>query len=115
MGTAIGRIKTINIHTVDMDRSVKFWTEVLGRTVTSTYSPYAELKVDGEITIVIEKVSDPLINNCGIHFDIKVLDLDRAIERVCKLGGAHVEMKKKEKWSWAIMKDPDGNVFCLCD
>jgi predicted enzyme related to lactoylglutathione lyase len=115
MANGVGKIKCINIHTTDSAVSVKFWSAVLGRKVTNEYLPYTELKEEGQTKVVIEQVSDPIQNYCGIHFDIKVQDIQKAISTVQKLGGKLIEIKTKEEWSWAIMQDPDGNVFCLCD
>lgn len=115
MDEAVGTIKCVNIHTIKMDRSVEFWTQVLGRQITNQYYPFTELKKDGEITVIIEQTLDPVVTGNGTHFDIKVKDLELAINRVEDLGGNLVEIKNKEKWSWAIMKDPDGNIFCLCN
>ncbi|MCW1907782.1 MAG: VOC family protein [Candidatus Saccharibacteria bacterium] len=115
MDKSVGVIKCIVINTTDHPRSVEFWSKVLGRNVTAEYAPYAELKKEGEITVVIQKVDAIPSQSTGVHFDLKVEHLEDAIDLVCRLGGSHVKTLKKAKWSWAIMQDPDGNVFCLCD
>lgn len=115
MDKSVGVIKCIVINTTDQPHSVEFWSKVLGRTVTAEYDPYVELKKEGEITVAIQKVDVMPAQSAGVHFDLKVNNLEDAINRVCRLGGTHVKTRKKEKWSWAIMQDPDGNVFCLCD
>lgn len=114
MSVAAVKIKCIVINSANPSRAVEFWSQLLGRSVTAEYPPYIELRKDGEINVVIQHVSD-LAGGGAVHFDLKVSDLNATIQRVCDLGGKHIETMTKDKWSWAIMRDPDGNTFCLCD
>ena len=63
------------------------------------------------VTISVQQVPDK--ESLGMHIDIVVNDIDKAIQQIIDLGGKLVEEKAEGNWRWAIMQDPDGNTFCL--
>lgn len=76
--------------------------------------PYVDLPStnnEDEVTISIQQVPDK--ESLGMHIDIVVDDIDKAIQQIIDLGGKLVEEKAEGNWRWAIMRDPDGNTFCL--
>ena len=110
----IGEFAYVLINVRDLDVSSEFWCSVLGREAGQSYGPYVELSEPGKITITLQKVdSDYLEGSMNTHIDIKVTDLDKAVQEVVAIGGKLVEHKSKDRWRWAIMSDPDGNLFCL--
>ena len=54
-----------------------------------------------------------LRNSLDQKFDIKVTDVDSALEQVVALGGTHLETIEENGSRWIVVQDPDGNEFCL--
>jgi predicted enzyme related to lactoylglutathione lyase len=48
-----------------------------------------------------------------LHLDVKVPDLDVAIERVTALGDRAAQECIKKEWRWYVMADPEDNEFCI--
>lgn len=113
MANGIGEIGYIIINTRKQDVSVAFWSSLLGRTPAKESAPYIDLPSPGKPTLSIQYVESMKETGSNTHIDIVVRDLDMAIKQVTDIGGKLVEMKQEKKWRWAIMADPDDNVFCL--
>ena len=52
-----------------------------------------------------------------IHLDVYVDERDEAVERLVKLGAVFIKDKTETNGpytsKWTVMKDPEGNGFCL--
>jgi Glyoxalase-like domain len=50
-----------------------------------------------------------------VHLDVAVnpAALDDEVERVVALGATFVESRRQGDHRWAVMRDPEGNEFCL--
>ena len=110
----IGALRYIIINAINSEKSAKFWSVVTGRELGDISPPYIDLpstnNEDG-VTISIQQIPDQ--ESLGMHIDIVVDDIDEAIQQIIDLGGKLVEEKIEGNWRWAIMRDPDGNTFCL--
>ncbi len=112
--TPIGTLGYIIINTTASEKSAKFWSVVTGRELGDVSSPYTDLSPtsdEGGVTISVQQVPDK--ESLGMHIDIVVDDIDEAIQQITALGGGLVEEKTEGNWRWAIVRDPDGNTFCL--
>ena len=112
--TPIGTLWYIIINAINSEKSAKFWSIVTGRELGDVSPPYIDLPStnnEDEVTISIQQVPDK--GSLGMHIDIVVDDIDEAIQQIIDLGGKLVEEKAEGNWRWAIMRDPDGNTFCL--
>lgn len=109
----IGKLEYVIINTQDSAKAVPFWSSVLGREIGEQSYPYTDLVEEGSPTVSIQQLEGAQEKGSSIHVDIRVEDLDAAIGQVVDLGGVLIEMKQENEWRWAIMADPDGNIFCL--
>jgi hypothetical protein len=48
-----------------------------------------------------------------VHLDVFVDDLDAAVDRILGLGAVEVEQVKDGDSRWTVMRDVDGNEFCV--
>ncbi len=50
-----------------------------------------------------------------LHLDVRTRaeDLEAEVERVVALGASFVEFNHQGDHRWAVMRDPEGNEFCL--
>jgi predicted enzyme related to lactoylglutathione lyase len=63
-------------------------------------------------TLVFQRVAEPKVGKARIHLDIVVTDLAAATRRALALGASIAEDLASED-PWLVMRDPEGNEFCL--
>ena len=98
----------------DLERSGRFWMAVLGVESTGGDHRYLWLKEQpGALSIILQKVPEPKTAKNRVHIDLRVKDLDSALERVKALGGRMVRYVEEPGERFIIVADPDGNEFCL--
>jgi predicted enzyme related to lactoylglutathione lyase len=62
----------------------------------------------------LQPVDEPRSGKVRIHVDVLVDDPDAAVERVLELGGSDTGAREVlPRGRIAIMRDPEGNEFCL--
>jgi predicted enzyme related to lactoylglutathione lyase len=113
MKSPTAKIACLIINTTNPDASARFWGALLDREVGKQYSAYNELPGNtGDIKLTIQKV-EQWSGGSSIHFDLKVNDFEEAIRKIEALGGKLVKRESQNRWYWAVLADPDGNLFCI--
>jgi catechol 2,3-dioxygenase-like lactoylglutathione lyase family enzyme len=104
----------------DLDRATDFWCAALGYVALPKEAgsgPYhVLLPSDGDgIELLLQQVSDAKVGKNRMHFDLRVLDLDAEVSRLLALGASQVtgELLGNNGWLWHVLRDPDGNEFCV--
>jgi predicted enzyme related to lactoylglutathione lyase len=102
----------------DLDRSARFWTDVLGYTAGPAASgPYRGLTpVSGAgIDVLLQRVPDGKREKNRLHLDLRTPDLETEVARVLALGATLLTSQPvvEDGWRWHILGDPDGNEFCV--
>jgi predicted enzyme related to lactoylglutathione lyase len=104
----------------DLERSARFWTEVLGYVNTgggsSTYQTL--LPADGHgVEVLLQRVSDDKRDKNRVHLDLRTADLDAEVARVRGVGAHAVTLEPivEAEWRWHVLADPDGNEFCVIE
>lgn len=109
------------IDTSDAARLAQFYADLAGGEVTGVYPEYgyAAASVLGS-TLNFQTVADYARPQWPgqehpqqFHLDLRVSDLDAAVEHATRLG-ATVAPQQSEEGGWTVMLDPDGHPFCLC-
>jgi predicted enzyme related to lactoylglutathione lyase len=106
------RVGTIGIVVHDPERMARFWEDALGYDrwpADGEDSPFVVLRDrhDGGPSITL----DPMVPEKGrIRLDLHTNDLDREIERLRALG-AHEHRPRAAGEDWAVLEDPEGNIF----
>jgi hypothetical protein len=105
----------------------RFWAELLdGYSVR----PYDQAEIDRLARLGLTPETDPTVlvdgpgpilcfqqvqgrkyENNRVHLDIAVADRQREIRRIRALGGAVL----READGYTVMRDPEGNQFCIVD
>jgi predicted enzyme related to lactoylglutathione lyase len=106
----------VNIFVSDFNRSLAFYTDVLGLTPNNADSEFGYASFDaGPISFGIAKSDErPLLGrHTGIGFIVQ--DIDRAYETLLAKGVEFDMPPTPQPWggTLALFKDPDGNVFYL--
>jgi len=109
------------INTADLDRSLEFYTKVLGLKVTDREpsKPGIEYFLDCGSSLIGLIQGDPkgekhLLQNDGlggnhISFRVNSRDFDQAVEEL-KKSNVPIQFVKKREKSWSVyFNDPDGN------
>lgn len=102
--------------TSDLDGAVAFWTELLGLDVLHRDERYVYLSPmsDGGPHLAFQLVPEAKTGKNRLHLDIRVPDRSAFTARVVDLGGAVVgEHQEGDYPSWTVMRDPEGNEFCI--
>jgi len=94
-----------------------FWGELLGATPRETGLPgWYRIGpfVDGGPVLTFQPVPEPRIAKVRLHLDVRVDDLEVAIDGVVRHGGAGpTALHHYAEGTVAVMADPEGNEFCL--
>ena len=99
----------------DLERSVKFWSEVLD------YKLRSEPDVDFAILISKNGEGTQLSLNAAVtsdkpkrhHMDLFTDDQAGEVERLLELGATKVNWKYEPGADYVVLADPDGNTFCV--
>jgi predicted enzyme related to lactoylglutathione lyase len=106
---------TIDCH--DSRRVAEFWGQLLaaaprevGRKDWYRIGPL----VDGGPMLTFQPVPEPKTTKTRLHLDIRVDELQPAIDLVARLGGrGPSERHTYDEGTVAVMADVEGNEFCL--
>lgn len=104
----------------DLERSARFWSEVLGFTVGHpSGGPYRTLvPEDGQgIEVLLQRTADDKRQKNRVHLDLRTADLAAEVGRVVDLGATLVTEYPVVEGGlrWHILADPDGNEFCVLE
>ena len=107
---------TIDCH--DPQRLAGFWSALLGLEIKGTFgsSDYLVMLArpsDDAVALAFQRVPEPKVGKLRAHPDLEVRDLEAVTELVLSLGGERVADHEEEGYAWRVMRDPEGNEFCL--
>jgi predicted enzyme related to lactoylglutathione lyase len=101
----------------DLERSARFWCEVLGYTASPPSRLYRSLAPETGvgIEVLLQRVPDVKGQKNRLHFDLRTPDLEAEVTRVLGLGARLLTTQPvaEDGWLWHILADPDGNEFCV--
>jgi predicted enzyme related to lactoylglutathione lyase len=108
----------IVIDCSDLDRSARFWTEVLGYTAgAATGGRYRTLtpEAGAGIEVLLQRTADAKQGKNHLHLDLRTADLAAEVSRVLGLGASLLTDRPvvEDGLRWHILADPDGNEFCV--
>jgi predicted enzyme related to lactoylglutathione lyase len=108
----------IVIDCSDLDRSARFWSDVLGYTAgQASTGPYRSIQPESGagIDVLLQRVPDVKRQKNRLHLDLRTPDLEAEVRRVLDLGATLLTSQPvaEDGWYWHILADPDGNEFCV--
>jgi predicted enzyme related to lactoylglutathione lyase len=109
------RIRNIVIDCNDARAMSDFWGRFLGLETRWSNDTYRfMLHPDGRRPgLVLQTVPEIPTEKNRIHFDVEVVDVDAAVQRAQDLGATLAERIQEEGIAWTVMRDPEGNFFCI--
>ncbi|MFD0855663.1 VOC family protein [Actinomadura adrarensis] len=105
------RLRALVIDSVDPERLVAFWSELLGKPVVSRTGPYVWLESDRGLTVGFQKVLERKSGKNRVHFDVESPDPASERPRIEALGGRY--LTEYADAGFLVMADPEGNEFCV--
>ena len=101
------------------ERLAEFWGPALGYVSLGTFGSYVALVPDGRPgpKLLLQQVDEPKAVKNRMHLDIEVADIQSEADRLVALGAVKVSdaPRSEERSTWLLMRDPEGNEFCVCD
>ena len=100
----------------------RFWAEVTGYSLVEERDDFARLKAPdqrGVRHILFFQVPEPKTTKNRMHVDLATREPEAEIERLRALGASLVDQADVPAWRsgngtrWVVMRDPEGNEFCL--
>jgi predicted enzyme related to lactoylglutathione lyase len=102
----------------DPARVAEFWGRLLDYEPTARGDSWLATDPRGEGTrLLFNRMAKSQTIEVPIHLDVNVPDREAELARVLELGGHLVETKSHSigefEESWTVMRDPEGNGFCI--
>ncbi len=99
----------------DVGRAVRFWTEVLGYSLKYPMSEDWAILIPEEgkegIQLSIDLITCPKARRH--HMDLFSDDMEKEVARLKSIGAEEMEWNYPEDADFTVLKDPDGNPFCV--
>jgi len=109
---AVAGVGTIAIDAVDPARAGTFWADLIGGTITIDDDGDALVRAPGYPGLDFLRVPDVKSVKNRLHLDLDVTDLTAATQQALALG-ATVADDVHDGSEWQVLRDPEGNEFCL--
>lgn len=111
-------LANVTLDVNDMDRAVRFWTAALGYAVVRRDEFYAKLAHPADprrIVLGLQPTDEPKRGANRMHVDLETDDMAGEVRRLESLGGTRATdwAYPGEDCNWVVMRDPDGNEFCV--
>lgn len=89
-----------------------WWSRLLGGGVPRTDRDGDVHVRAGPIPLLFLEVPGPKTGKNRIHFDLKVQDYEGAVTRAISLGATAADDIYRSD-DWKVLRDPEGNEFCI--
>jgi predicted enzyme related to lactoylglutathione lyase len=116
---ALTSLRYVIIDASDTEAEAAFWARVLGVEVADRFGDgYVILAPshDGAPRLTFQPVPEPKIVKNRLHLDLRVPDIEATTVELEKLGASRLsDILEEEGYRWRVMRDPEGNEFCIAD
>ena len=108
-------VNNVTIDCRDPNAVAAFYAALLDRPVIWEAGVWVVVgrTVANEPHLVFQRVSDPTPGKPKMHVDVHTDDLDAAIARAVELGATRGDEVSEHGMTWHVMRDVEGNPFCL--
>jgi hypothetical protein len=108
------RLYQLVIDAHDPAALAHWWAEVLGHQILleSPSEVIVGSSADGYPGLVLVPVSDARAVKNRLHIDLDPDDYETEVARVLALGATRADIGQGDV-PWAVLRDPEGNEFCI--
>jgi hypothetical protein len=108
-------IHAITIDCANAERLADFWAAALDY---ERRPPSGEFRVLADPSgrgprLLFQQVPEPKAVKNRVHLDLGPHDEVVEVERLVRLGATRVEKVERDGGGWTVMRDPEGNEFCV--
>ena len=105
----------VTIDCRDPEVLVDFWSKALGYQIKrSVYTTLRDPEGKG-VTLYFQQVPEERVSKNRVHLDLISQTFDEDVAHLTELGATEVRQVVENEIHWAVMEDPEGNVFCVFD
>ena len=112
------RLRIVTFMSRDPERLADFWAEALALSERKSMEDEVVL-ADAEWSFprfTFQRIDDArAATPNAVHIDLIAEDRVVAIARLVALGAAEGATHGDDEFRWTVMRDPDGNEFCVTD
>jgi hypothetical protein len=108
---AVAGIAALAVDCADPPELAGWWSRLLGGEV-EVDEDGATLHTPGGLNIDFARVPDTKTGKNRLHLDLRSTDLDEATRQAEALGATRAD-DVYDGGRWQVMRDPEGNEFCL--
>jgi predicted enzyme related to lactoylglutathione lyase len=109
---AIDGVAALAIDCADPEVLAAFWAALLGGAVELDDDGNATLRPPGGPVIDFFRVPDAKIVKNRLHLDLRSRDLNVAVDQALRLGATRAD-DVYDGGRWQVLRDPEGNEFCI--
>jgi predicted enzyme related to lactoylglutathione lyase len=111
---AVHGIDEIVVDCADPATLVEFWAKVFGVPALVRNAEWAYVDVPNGTRVAFQRVPEPKSGKNRVHLDVAVDDIELETDRVLASGATRVgDVQTDEQGRFQVMRDPEGNEFCL--
>jgi hypothetical protein len=111
------KFSELTIDSLDPHRIARWWADLLDYRITEADEDVVELAGPSGSgpSLVFARVPEQKSVKNRLHIDVSPTDRDQEAEltRILGLGAERVDVGQGQDASWVVLRDPDGNEFCL--
>jgi catechol 2,3-dioxygenase-like lactoylglutathione lyase family enzyme len=105
----------VTIDCRDAERLIAFWSGALKYEVRrDVYTTVRDPSGKG-VTLFFQEVPEPPQGKNRVHLDLVGSAFDEDMRALLELGATKIRDVSENGLTWAVLADPEGNVFCLFD
>ncbi|MFE1102254.1 VOC family protein [Nocardiopsis alba] len=109
-----GTIDQWVVDAVDPSALARFWAELLGGDPVDRPDGWSYVDPPGAPRLSFQPTDEPKRTPHRVHADVRVTDIAESAERLLTLGATAVgETVTDAQGAFRVMRDPEGNEFCL--
>jgi catechol 2,3-dioxygenase-like lactoylglutathione lyase family enzyme len=108
----------------DPRQLAEFWANVTGYSVVEAHEEFVRLRSPDKRSVrhlLFFKVPEPKVTKNRVHVDLATREPEMEIRRLLDLGASlvdepgpqGVEWRSGNGTRWVVMRDPEGNEFCI--
>ncbi|MDQ4097583.1 MAG: VOC family protein [Actinomycetota bacterium] len=109
---AVLGLAALVVDCADPPGLARWWNSLLAGEIEIDADGDARLRTTNGLVIDFLKVPEAKAVKNRLHIDLRVSDLPEATEQVLRLGATRAD-DVYSGGSWHVLRDPEGNEFCL--
>jgi predicted enzyme related to lactoylglutathione lyase len=103
----------VTIDCTAPQKLAEFWSAALGVTDVRDYGDYVLLSTPGAPFLGLQRVPERRAGKNRVHVDLRTGDRPAEVARLVGLGAVEVAQHAAPGLAWTVLRDPEGNEFCV--